>query len=706
MNTPTRATARPSPMSRTSSIARTTTSAITSTTTRTRTSTSTRGVGAAWWVALMVLIAGALPGGAQERKGAFIEEIEDEDGDKVVLMESEWISMRLMPAIGSTVLRFVFRPTQNEILDLVDPKNLKVGGGLLQDNIWEQDWRFQELRGKWYDYVITKRGPDEVQVVFETKLAGWIGADKSGIKSRLLEDVKIRRTVTLQQGTPYFLFDVEFIDEGDCAKLPLYWAHNGAVLDMVGGDHVFRPSDIGIREIPGDPAGDYVYNFNQAWTAAVAPARREGVVYLMDYDYLRFLYNCGTATTEWVYDNLLILRNRPVKTRIYILPTMGLEKVDHATEYFIAQVKPVRANGELRIQYKLTASYNPVRKITLVPELVYNLGGSEAERKRATLPAVTYTELGVEPQLREAQFTGVAADPVIVRTTAFIDLADGTQQQRVFEYFHIGDYSLGRNVRKDLTTPMAKLDRRTQNPFIPVPAENLAVNRKDFRVFAVMGANSRVLGLEEALRSIPNIQLEVGYHPGFEVYQTGLTDFPYDYDRLFNYRVMVLNNSIFDMARFVGMSILTNWLDRGGGLVYGGGENVLGLTPLNAAHPVYKYLPAELHSRIVKQTVQLNSPVKEHPVFKGVNLENLPYTYFLQQATVRKDGVGETKVLLQAGDQPFIVASESKTGQRTVLVLGVPLGDKADNPGKPVFYEWSEWKKLYANLVRYAAHDL
>ena len=69
------------------------------------------------------------------------------------------MSMRLMPGIGSTVINFVFRPTQNDIVDLTQPKNLVGGGGLLQDNVWEQDWRFQELRGKWYDYQITKRGP-------------------------------------------------------------------------------------------------------------------------------------------------------------------------------------------------------------------------------------------------------------------------------------------------------------------------------------------------------------------------------------------------------------------------------------------------------------------------------------------------------------------------------------------------------------------
>ena len=70
---------------------------------------------------------------AGERQGAYVADIEDEDADQVIIMETDWINMHLMPAIGSTVIRFVFRPTQNEICEIMQPKNIKSGGGLLQD---------------------------------------------------------------------------------------------------------------------------------------------------------------------------------------------------------------------------------------------------------------------------------------------------------------------------------------------------------------------------------------------------------------------------------------------------------------------------------------------------------------------------------------------------------------------------------------------
>ena len=658
-----------------------------------------------WTFILLALAAPVRSACAQERQGAFIAETEDDDGDLVIIMETDWISMRLMPAIGSTVISFVFRPTQNEVLEVVQPKNLKSGGGLLQDNVWEQDWRFQELRGKWYDYKITKAGPDEVQVVFETKLDGWINAKDSGIKSKLLEDLKIRRTVTLRQGTPYFLFDVEFINEGKFSKLPLYWAHNSSRIDITAPDHAFRPSARGVNRLPGS-GQEYIYDFNHGWSARVSPTRKEGVVYLMDYDYLSFLYNNipdNPYTTEWVYDNLLILKNRPVKTRIYIIPTMGLVKVDHATEYFIAQLQPSRQEGRLILTYQVTSSYEKARKITFVPELIHELLGPQ--EKRNVLGSMEFTELGIEPQIGEVSFDGQSSDPVVIRTKAFIDLADGTQVQREFETFHVGDYSLGRNVKKDMRTPVRLLAKARQNPFIPTPNEDLKVNRKDFRVFGLFGANSRVLKLERAIHSIPNVSLEAGYHPGFLVGRTGLTDFPYDYERLFDFRVLVFNNSVFDVARHVGMSILVNYLERGGGLVYGGGENTFGFTKQDATHKVYEYLPLK-SERIRKATAQLSSPQKDHPIFKGLDLSSLPYVYYVQECSVREGLPAKPKVLMKVGEQPFIVEYGFRPGQRIMAVLALPFGDPAENPGKPVFYNWSEWQKLYANLVRYAAFDL
>jgi uncharacterized membrane protein len=619
-------------------------------------------------------------------------------------METDWMSMLLMPEIGSTVTKFTFRPTQNEILDLVQPKNLKVGGGLLQDNVWEQDWRYQELRGKYYNYQITQRGPDQVQVVFETTLDGWLQGKDSGLKSKLLENLKIRRTVTLQQGTPYFLFGVEFINDAGNAKLPLYWCHNSARINAAQLDHMIRPSDLGLNEEPSKGGTDYVYNFNRGWSAHISPQRKEGVVYLMDYDYLSFLYNNGPNTSEWIYDNLLVLKGKPLKTRIYVIPTMGLSACADAHEYAITQLDPVREKDQFRLRYKLAGSYKKVRKITLIPEIEYDL--LAPEHKKATLAPIEVKGLGIEPVIGESAFAGQSADPMKIRTTMFIELPDGSQVKKTFDYFHVGDYALGANMLKDLKTPVALLDRPKQNPDIPVPAADLKINRKDFKVFALLGNHSRLLGYEDAINSIPGAKLEAGYHPGFLCGTSGLTDFPYDFDRLFNYRVMVFHNSVFDVTRFVGMQVLSNWVDRGGGLVYIGGDNCFGLEKENADHPIYKSLPFETQTVIVKAPAQVNSPAKDHPIFKGVDLSNLPWQYYIQKVKLKGGVTPATNVLMKVGDDPFIVETSAGGDQRTITILAVPFGDAADFPGKTPVQGWDQWKKLMANIVQYAGHGI
>ena len=234
---------------------------------------------------------------------------------------------------------------------------------------------------------------------------------------------------------------------------------------------------------------------------------------------------------------------------------------------------------------------------------------------------------------------------------------------------------------------------------------DLKPDRENFRVFALMGANSRLLELEEAIRSIPNAELEVGYHPGFLVDRTGLTDFPYDNDRLFQYRVLVFNNAVFDVARFVGMSIMANYLEAGGGLVFGGGDNVFGQTRIDSDHPLYDCLPISGTS-IHKRTVRLNSPAQGHPIFRGLDLGDLPYEYYVHEVTLKEGLASEPRVLLKAGDQPVILEDEPAAGRRVMLVLALPYGDPAENPGKRPLYEWADWQRLYANVVRYAAFDL
>jgi len=654
-----------------------------------------------WILCLLLFVAGGAVRAQEEAPGVFIGEIEDKDGDTQILMESKWISMHVMPSESMTIMRFVFRPTGNDILADVQPKFIKGGGGLLQDDVWEQDWRFQELRSRTYDYQILERGPDQAKLVFQTRLIGYVGYVDSGIISRLLSNIIIRRTITLKADTPHFRVDVELIndDPEGFAKMPMYWPHNSSLICPEFEDQVHRPSARGVRTL-GEGFGiweHYIWDFNHGWTANFSKHKKEGIVYLMDYDYLLHLYNCYVSTVEWMHDNILILKDRPWKGTIYVIPVMGLTRVDYANKYFVAEVQPRRKDNTMVIEYSLTSSYETAHKVSLNTSITYDhLSG---EPKTITLAPVEVDRIGLEPRRASVPVEKPPEDPFVVNTTAFVELPDGKLEKFEFQCFHVGNYRFGDNIRVDMKTPVALLDRPKLQPFVPVPPVDLAVNRKDFKVFGLIGCNSRAYKTAEALKLVQGASFDRGDCPGYTVSRNGLTDFPYDYDRLFNYRVLLYSNCDEQVLRRVGMSILVKYMQRGGGVVFLGGDSAF--TAGAPEHEFADYIPFEPKSPgIRRDMLQLNSPAAGHPIFQGVNLQNLPWCQYYQDLKL-KEGVS-SKVLLKLGEHPFIVETE-KDGARIMTVLCVPFFDPETWPKDKTHYlQWGEWPKLLANVMRYA----
>jgi hypothetical protein len=649
----------------------------------------------------LMLLVGLGPLQAQEG-GVFIGEVEDKDGDLQILMESKWISMHLMPSESMTIVRFVYRPTGNDILSEVQPKFIMGGGGLLQDNLWEQDWRFQELRSRFYDYKILAQGPDEAKLVFQTRTIGYVGYVESGIISRLLSNIIIRRTVTLKADTPYVRVDIELIndDPDGCAKMPMYWPHNSSLICPEFDDQVHRPSARGVRSLGGDYgiSEHYIWDFNEGWSARVSKDRKEGLVYLMDYDYLLHLYNCYTTTVEWMYDNILILKDRPWKGTIYVIPVMGLTRVDYANKYFVAQVEPKKLEGGTVIEYALTSSYETAHKVSFNTSITHDhLSG---EPKTITLPPVEIDRIGLEPRRVSVPVPNPPQCPYVINATAYVELPDGTAEQFKFQCFHVGDYRLGDNIRTDMRTPVATLDRRPLKPFVPVPPAEKQVNRKDFNVFGLIGCNSRAYGIEEALKAAGVARFDRGDCPGHSVSRNALTDFPYDYDRLLNYPVLLYSNCDEQVLRRVGASILVQYMRKGGSVVFLGGDSAFSAGI--PEHEFADYVPFSARRYSIRHGImQLNSPVADHPVFQGIDLKELPYCQYYHDLELKPDI--SAKVLLKVGDRPFIVESE-RDGARVMTVLCVPFSNPDEMPeGKMHYLSWKEWPKLLANVLRYAA---
>ena len=653
---------------------------------------------------------------AAETEGVHCSVITDQDGDEAVLLESEWISMHLTPRLQAIITRFVFRPTGNDIQEVLQPKMVGSGiSGLLSDCLWEQDHHFQELIDKPYSYKITKTGPEEGQVIFETDIVGWVGSENSGVISKLLSNLTLKRSVTLKAGQPFFRFDVEFVSNDNMAKRPTYWVHNVAVVDQTGLESVLRPSARAIIEIVDTFHGpkamsaqrdyQYIYDFVHGWSTRMARQRREGIVYLMDYDYIQMLYNCGNITDEWIYDSILAMPGKPWKGHVYILPIIGLSGVDYANEYFILEMKPKREEGKLKVEYFLTSSFEKAAQITLNTEVEYNLLPEKGNKPGLTsMSPVVIDGLSIQAARGQAEVAFDAGDPLVFNITAFVQLPDGSTKKFKFQHYHAGQYDSSQGINTQLTgAPVRHLDRAVQRPIVPQPNAGLRINRDEFNVFGVLGLGCERMGLRPAVLTIPKAKFEMGYCTGRDLNGYALGDFPYDYDRLFKFRALVLGNTQMKEIRGIGASILLPWLKAGGGLVFTGGENAFDFELRE--HEINSYLPIKPEPGTLRQgALQLQPPLaKDHPIFRGLDLSDLPWLLYCHDIKLKEGG--DARVLMTVGQYPFIV--EKRTGDQITMVVACNhFGGKAELGDKTHLRNWSQWPKLFANIVRYAGGDL
>ncbi|MHC4884748.1 MAG: glutamine amidotransferase [Planctomycetota bacterium] len=653
--------------------------------------------------------------GRAAEDGVHASVITDEDGDEAILIESEWISMHLLPWRQALISRFVFRPTGNDIVEPTNPKHrLGAGGGILMDCLWEQEWRFQELAYKQYKYQITKSGPDEGQVVFETDIEGWVMGDKSGIISNLISNLTLRRTVTIKTGQPFFRFDFEFINNDRWAKRPRFWVHNNSTVSRgIGKDTVVRPTDAGLSAIGGDqeayagPQGQqFISNDTHGWSAKLSKERREGIVYLMDYDYVDQLYNCfpnhgSSGTSEWWYDSILAFKDRPWKGRVYILPVIGLSRVDHANPHFICSVKPRREEGQLIVDLGLTSSYESAAQVTIQTTIVSNLEQEKQNQTKA--PNVTFEGLAIQPSRESFAIDLEADDPLHLRFKAFVELPEGDVKTYTFDRFYAGNYKLNRNIKNVGAGPLVTFDRPVKNPSVPKPPAGLTINHKDFKAFGIHGLGTYRLGITEAMATLPNAEYTIGYCVGNDPHQNGLTEFPYDYERLFDQRTLVFSNIQDKEFGRIGASILLPWLEAGGGLVMLGGHYAFSFE--FREHPINRYYPiVPKEKSLEKGALQLQAPeVPDHPIFTGVDLSHLPWLHYTHNVELKADS--GAKVLMRVGDRPFLV--ERQEGKQTTIVCTVnPFGTEERFGGKQHVRHWDQWPTLFTNILRYAAKDL
>jgi uncharacterized membrane protein len=176
-------------------------------------------------------------------------------------------------------------------------------------------------------------------------------------------------------------------------------------------------------------------------------------------------------------------------------------------------------------------------------------------------------------------------------------------------------------------------------------------------------------------------------------------DFPQRVAALAPYSVVVLADVSLQALGFAGRQALRQFVEAGGGLLVLGGYYSYGRGAVQRSF-LEDVLPVT-----VSGTWDLApaGPGGTLRAAAGLALpSNLDWTpaprCFWLHKTAVKPGA---KVVLKAGDQPFLVVGEYGKG-RVACCTGSVLGQPG--PGETAFWEWPDWPKLLFAAVDYLKH--
>ena len=282
------------------------------------------------------------------------------DGKPLVVVENSAMKLTVDPSQGGRVSSFIWKATGKEWV-------LAGECGFFLDHVWQQTWP-GELIHRPYSARILDRGPERATVEVAVTIEGK--GDKN------IEGVRLVRTMTVTGDRPGIEVTIRLENPTAEPRAPGLWVQNAPQVGGVRDDlWTFRPSTRGIIRAsanyssgacvitPGEykAADDFRSDPVAGWTAQTYPPSGEGVVFLMDYNYLRCLYdNAGSQTVEWWYDQVRLAPGKSFETRFTMWPISGMRAVGYAGRTLVGDLQMNVKEPDLTLVSRMVAGPDPV----------------------------------------------------------------------------------------------------------------------------------------------------------------------------------------------------------------------------------------------------------------------------------------------------------------------------------------------------------
>jgi len=317
---------------------------------------------------------------------------------------------------------------------------------------------------------------------------------------------------------------------------------------------------------------------------------------------------------------------------------------------------------------------------------------------------VSFGALGDAVQTRTLTFTGAGEDPLVLKVETTATDASGKVVAGRFEEYVNGTYQWGENLQTDMATPVYRGQRTRQKLSLHKPTPLKLKYMPCTQIWYAEGLLDDGFNVATAVHMTQQDTTPEGGRTrrdrAFTCFSsnwlTRLSSFPYDYDKLLSYDMIVLGGVKAEALGLIGQEMLCDFLTAGGGMIVLGGPAAYGPSRLRGT-PLADMLPVTIAptpfdlAKLRDATVKPVAP--DTPFLEALDWSDAPRVRYVHKVGVKPWG----KVVLEAGGHPFLVVGEvGPRKARVACIMGVPMGSFAENATP--FWEWADWTYLLRQL--------
>jgi hypothetical protein len=241
---------------------------------------------------------------------------ESGEGDqRPLVLENGFLRAVVSPAQGGRVVSLVHKKSGQE---LTVPPTETSRGGLLSDQVWQQDYWHGDWNRSAYACEIVSKGPDEAKVRMSCRGPRW-------------DHVTIHKTVAVRNGRCVLEADYELVGGKTSLSLrglPDFWFHQ----TLASPGRAFLPSPAGVLVRPaGAERESWAYDPTRGWVGYVSD-KGAGMVGIMDFARLRCLraQHRPDRIVEWIFRRVDLKPGDTLKTPVRLGFFAGLKDISAA----------------------------------------------------------------------------------------------------------------------------------------------------------------------------------------------------------------------------------------------------------------------------------------------------------------------------------------------------------------------------------------